>query len=72
LGISGKLNSRGTVLTVNNIINRVFWVTIVALLAWLAVGLFGKSSQQTVADSRNSRGNGDPPSAASANIRSSL
>ena len=47
LGIFGKLGSRGTLVTINNIINRVFWVTIVALLAWLAVALFGKNTQQT-------------------------
>jgi hypothetical protein len=46
LGIFGELGSRGTLLTINNIINKVFWVTIVALLAWLAVALFGKKTQE--------------------------
>ena len=45
LGIFRDLGSKGTFLTINNIINKVFWVTIVALLAWLAVALFGKPSR---------------------------
>ncbi len=44
LGIFKNIGSQGTLLTINNVINRVFWVTIVALLAWLAVALFGKTT----------------------------
>jgi len=44
LGIFKNIGSKGTLLTINNIINKVFWVTIVALIAWLAVALFGKST----------------------------
>jgi hypothetical protein len=44
------VGSRGTLVTINNIINRVFWVTIVALLAWLAVALFGKTAQAPPTD----------------------
>jgi hypothetical protein len=51
LKIFDSLGSDGTRLTVNNIINKVFWVTIVALLAWLAVALFGKSAQPQSAPS---------------------
>jgi hypothetical protein len=43
LKIFKNIGSAGTLLVVNNIINKVFWVTILALLAWLALGLFGKA-----------------------------
>jgi hypothetical protein len=43
LGIFRNIGGRGTLLIVNNIINKVFWVTIVALVAWMAVTLFGKN-----------------------------
>jgi hypothetical protein len=36
--------ARARFLVINNIINKVFWVTVIALLAWLAVGLYGKST----------------------------
>ncbi len=49
LGIFGTLGSRGTLVTINNIINKVFWVTIVALLVSLAVALLGKNGQQATA-----------------------
>ncbi len=42
LGIFKSVGSKGTLITINNIINKVFWVTVIALLAWLAVSLFGK------------------------------
>jgi hypothetical protein len=47
LDIFRNIGSKGTLLTINNIINKLFWVTIVALLAWLAVGLFGKTAQSS-------------------------
>ena len=53
LGIFGNIGGKGTLLTINNIINKVFWVTIVALLAWLALGLFGKSHDQPSDSSGN-------------------
>jgi hypothetical protein len=53
LKIFEGVGSAGTLVIINNIINKVFWVTIVALLAWLAVGLFGKSSHQSSDSSAN-------------------
>jgi len=47
LNIFKNVGSRGTLVVITNIINKVFWITIVALLAWLAVTLLGKSSQGT-------------------------
>lgn len=47
LDIFRNIGSKGTLLTINNIINKLFWVTIVALLAWLAVALFGKPAQSS-------------------------
>jgi hypothetical protein len=44
LKIFDRIGGRGTQLTINNIINKVFWVTIGALAAWLIIGLFGKNS----------------------------
>ena len=44
LGIFGKIGSKGTLLTINNIINKVFWVTIAALVAWLLIAVFGKDA----------------------------
>jgi hypothetical protein len=46
LPIFKNIGSRGTLLTINNIINKVFWITILALVVWLAVALFGKSEPQ--------------------------
>lgn len=53
LKIFEGVGSAGTLVIINNIINKVFWVTIVALLAWLALGLFGKSSHQSSDSSAN-------------------
>jgi hypothetical protein len=47
LPIFDKIGGRGTQLTINNIINKVFWVTIAALVAWLVIGLFGKDAGQS-------------------------
>jgi hypothetical protein len=47
LGIFKNIGGKGTLLTINNIINKVFWVTIIAVLAWLAVALFGKGAQSS-------------------------
>ena len=44
LPIFDKIGGKGTQLTINNIINKVFWVTIAALVAWLLIGLFGKDA----------------------------
>jgi hypothetical protein len=44
LQIFAKIGGKGTQLTINNIINKVFWVTIAALAAWLIIGLFGKNA----------------------------
>jgi hypothetical protein len=52
LKIFKNVGSAGTLLLINNIIDKVFWVTIVALLAWLALGLFGKT-QAPVAGPEN-------------------
>jgi hypothetical protein len=53
LQIFKNVGSKGTLIVINNIINKVFWVTIVALLAWLTLGLFGKSSHQSSDPSAN-------------------
>jgi hypothetical protein len=42
LGAFKSIGSKGALLAINNIINKVFWVTVLALLAWLAVSLFGQ------------------------------
>src|SRR5438477_11076824 len=44
LDIFKNVGSKGTLVIVSNIINKVFWVTILALVAWLAVALFGKTT----------------------------
>jgi hypothetical protein len=44
LRIFKNVGSEGTLTTINNIINKVFWVTIAGIVAWLAVAMFGKTT----------------------------
>lgn len=47
LNVFGNVGRAGTLSVINNIINKVFWVTIVALVAWITVALFGKQAQSS-------------------------
>jgi hypothetical protein len=44
LNLMKPVGGKGAISIINNVINKVFWVTVLALVAWLAVSLFGQAA----------------------------